>query len=281
MQVGFLVKRGELLKHMYGGSLQSPSTPPPRQSYNAALSTGGGGGGIPPPHRGIIFGVICWSCGKQLMDGFFCASCRCFGFKCVICNIAVRGLSNFCINCGHGGHSFHMAHWFQRENYCPAGCGCKCVMDNPLTHEPLPDPLSLPSHHHRPHRPNSISNNNTNNNNTTTAITTTSTSSNNLDGNTNNNHTMLDKTSNGTTTNYIDINNNNNKDLLSVPATSPRNSYQTIDNNSLNIINNNNTPTNTATMLHNNNNNNTHIKNNEHGSLLDKIVGATDFFEYF
>ena len=39
------------------------------------------------------------------------------------------GLSNFCLACGHGGHSEHMMSWFETETQCPSGCGCYCVVE--------------------------------------------------------------------------------------------------------------------------------------------------------
>lgn len=39
------------------------------------------------------------------------------------------GLSNFCLACGHGGHSEHMMSWFQTETQCPSGCGCNCMVE--------------------------------------------------------------------------------------------------------------------------------------------------------
>jgi hypothetical protein len=37
------------------------------------------------------------------------------------------GLSNFCLSCGHGGHTAHLTQWFKSENECPTGCGCQCL----------------------------------------------------------------------------------------------------------------------------------------------------------
>lgn len=36
------------------------------------------------------------------------------------------GMSNFCLYCGHGGHTQHLAEWFSKETKCPTGCGCDC-----------------------------------------------------------------------------------------------------------------------------------------------------------
>lgn len=42
------------------------------------------------------------------------------------------GPSNFCIVCGHGGHTYHLASWFKNETVCPTGCGCYCLQENML-----------------------------------------------------------------------------------------------------------------------------------------------------
>ncbi|XP_071498660.1 GATOR2 complex protein WDR59-like [Diadema antillarum] len=55
-----------------------------------------------------------------------CRVCAKYALECSICHVAVRGLSTFCIACGHGGHTQHMLDWFQTESVCPTGCGCEC-----------------------------------------------------------------------------------------------------------------------------------------------------------
>ncbi|CAB5366960.1 uncharacterized protein OCT59_019952 [Rhizophagus irregularis] len=52
------------------------------------------------------------------------------GIKCSICNRIVRGLSNFCMSCSHGGHTKHIHEWFEGNNECPTGCGCQCKIRN-------------------------------------------------------------------------------------------------------------------------------------------------------
>ena len=44
----------------------------------------------------------------------------------------VSGWSSFCLACGHGGHTVHMMEWFKSYEECPAGCGCLCLIDNPM-----------------------------------------------------------------------------------------------------------------------------------------------------
>ena len=41
-----------------------------------------------------------------------CPSCKPESLECQICNLTVRGLSYFCLECGHGGHLKHMQSWF-------------------------------------------------------------------------------------------------------------------------------------------------------------------------
>lgn len=39
----------------------------------------------------------------------------------------VTGASNFCVACGHGGHTYHLMTWFESMDVCPSGCGCRCL----------------------------------------------------------------------------------------------------------------------------------------------------------
>jgi len=98
---------------------------------------------IPTPlHKGIVFGVVCDRCGRQLQD-YFCKFCRIYAFKCAICHISVKGLSNFCMICSHGGHTQHIYEWFKVEQGCPTGCGCRCVLATNFNSSD--SPISLPS----------------------------------------------------------------------------------------------------------------------------------------
>uniref|UniRef100_A0A672ZNW8 WD repeat domain 59 n=1 Tax=Sphaeramia orbicularis TaxID=375764 RepID=A0A672ZNW8_9TELE len=83
----------------------------------------------PEPHKGIEFGVYCCHCRSQTR-GTQCAVCKRLTFQCAICHVAVRGSSNFCLSCGHGGHTSHMMDWFRRQDECPAGCGCHCLLQS-------------------------------------------------------------------------------------------------------------------------------------------------------
>ncbi|XP_075869141.1 GATOR2 complex protein WDR59 isoform X2 [Nelusetta ayraudi] len=83
----------------------------------------------PEPHRGIEFGLYCCHCRSQAR-GTQCPACKRLTFQCAICHVAVRGSSNFCLSCGHGGHTGHMMDWFRRQDECPAGCGCRCLLQS-------------------------------------------------------------------------------------------------------------------------------------------------------
>lgn len=80
----------------------------------------------PEPHRGVEFSVSCHYCRKDVR-GAQCGSCKYPAFNCSICHLGVKGASNFCLTCGHGGHASHMLEWFKEQNTCPTGCGCKCL----------------------------------------------------------------------------------------------------------------------------------------------------------
>ncbi|XP_036391076.1 GATOR complex protein WDR59 isoform X3 [Megalops cyprinoides] len=83
----------------------------------------------PEPHKGVEFGVYCSHCRSEVR-GTQCAVCKRLTFQCAICHVAVRGSSNFCLSCGHGGHTSHMMEWFRAQEVCPAGCGCHCLLQS-------------------------------------------------------------------------------------------------------------------------------------------------------
>ncbi|XP_043937539.1 GATOR complex protein WDR59 [Protopterus annectens] len=83
----------------------------------------------PESHKGIEFGVYCCHCRSEVR-GTQCAMCKGFTFQCAICHVAVRGSSNFCLTCGHGGHTSHMMEWFRTQEVCPTGCGCHCLLES-------------------------------------------------------------------------------------------------------------------------------------------------------
>ncbi|KAK3086097.1 hypothetical protein FSP39_013508 [Pinctada imbricata] len=78
-------------------------------------------------HKGIEFGVKCHYCGQNVR-GAYCGCCKNLAFNCVICHTGVKGLVNFCLSCGHGGHTSHLMEWFKTESVCPTGCGCTCAL---------------------------------------------------------------------------------------------------------------------------------------------------------
>ncbi|KAK7078549.1 GATOR complex protein wdr59 [Halocaridina rubra] len=82
----------------------------------------------PPVHKGVEFQTDCVHC-NQSAKGPQCLYCRRYSFSCSVCHIAVKGASNFCVVCGHGGHTYHMLDWFRDHNECPTGCGCHCMTE--------------------------------------------------------------------------------------------------------------------------------------------------------
>lgn len=102
------------------------------------------------PHRGVDFVTECLPC-RQTVRGPQCTLCKRLLLNCVICRVVVKGQlriskaqrilsifpsahfsgsASFCLVCGHGGHSLHIAHWFAEEDTCPTGCGCNCLFEN-------------------------------------------------------------------------------------------------------------------------------------------------------
>lgn len=78
--------------------------------------------------------VSCYACGTELSSNDkYCVHCRKIRklIRCCFCHILVKGLVNFCVHCGHGGHSNHMEDWFvtNQQVYCMTGCGCKCALE--------------------------------------------------------------------------------------------------------------------------------------------------------
>ncbi|CAB3373844.1 Hypothetical predicted protein [Cloeon dipterum] len=78
--------------------------------------------------KGMEFITDCRFCSKQ-SQGPSCLICKETVFPCSICHISVRGPASFCFMCGHGGHIKHMNSWFAKEEQCPTGCGCKCMIE--------------------------------------------------------------------------------------------------------------------------------------------------------
>lgn len=77
-------------------------------------------------HKGIEFLNECYHCQKEIR-GPQCTYCKNYSLQCSVCHVAVKGASNFCLACGHGGHTLHMLEWFVNMDTCPSGCGCNCL----------------------------------------------------------------------------------------------------------------------------------------------------------
>lgn len=77
--------------------------------------------------------LLCYKCGSELgPPDNTCLECHRHRrhVKCAICHHLVKGLINFCIQCGHGGHTRHMRAWFEEIDVCPTGCGCACLLES-------------------------------------------------------------------------------------------------------------------------------------------------------
>ncbi|XP_012235411.1 GATOR2 complex protein WDR59 isoform X2 [Linepithema humile] len=79
--------------------------------------------------KGVELQCECRVCGK-ISRGPQCTNCKGLSFQCVVCHVTVKGASNSCMFCGHGGHIQHLAAWFAKETVCPTGCGCQCLHEN-------------------------------------------------------------------------------------------------------------------------------------------------------
>ena len=67
------------------------------------------------------------SIGSVVSSPVRCPSCNVYSAHCAVCHLSVRGLSSYCLQCGHGGHMSHMQAWFESgEKECATGCGCLC-----------------------------------------------------------------------------------------------------------------------------------------------------------
>lgn len=56
-----------------------------------------------------------------------CLKCKDYCLYCSICRLPVKGTVSACVKCLHGGHINHYNSWFEDNDLCPTGCGCKCV----------------------------------------------------------------------------------------------------------------------------------------------------------
>lgn len=84
-------------------------------------------GGTTDDQRGVQFVTECGECSRACQRGARCPTCRRLAFTCAVCRVSVRGSANFCLVCGHGGHTTHLLAWFRAGNIlCPTGCGCRC-----------------------------------------------------------------------------------------------------------------------------------------------------------
>lgn len=59
-----------------------------------------------------------------------CYGCKKYSFYCSICRLPVKGSCSICTKCLHGGHVNHFNTWFHTYDFCPTGCGCKCLIND-------------------------------------------------------------------------------------------------------------------------------------------------------
>jgi hypothetical protein len=142
-RLGLFEKRAEVLKFVVKDAMQSDhlngNSNQVTNYMHALLGTNDS------PHLEIK--VRCRQCHNELtyaeatpswsnvnsQNGGYCSTCQRTRHRitCSICHTLVRGLVNFCIRCGHGGHSAHIKEWFvdYKRDVCPTGCGCKCLIE--------------------------------------------------------------------------------------------------------------------------------------------------------
>ncbi|KAI9206450.1 uncharacterized protein BJ171DRAFT_497872 [Polychytrium aggregatum] len=115
-QWGFLDKSAEVLQYMRDS---------PESKERSMQST-------------FAFGLRCPHCGAEKSKGTpngqsqtddgKCSKCnQLLKLQCSICQLPCpKGLTTFCMVCGHGGHIDHLRGWFRQSSDCPTGCGCRC-----------------------------------------------------------------------------------------------------------------------------------------------------------
>ena len=59
-----------------------------------------------------------------------CPNCKKYSLYCSICRLPVKGSCSICLKCLHGGHVNHFNTWFNSYEFCPTGCGCKCLINS-------------------------------------------------------------------------------------------------------------------------------------------------------
>lgn len=85
---------------------------------------------VPPQETGrgmdvVTLNAACVKCNRS-SKGASCSICQAPLLNCVLCQLPVKGSATVCLQCGHGGHTLHMKHWFEKSSVCASGCGCEC-----------------------------------------------------------------------------------------------------------------------------------------------------------
>ncbi|KAF7729558.1 hypothetical protein EC973_004233 [Apophysomyces ossiformis] len=89
---------------------------------------------FPAAEKTMQIQIRCYMCNAEIANrDDICYTCRKLRkqIQCSLCHVLVKGAVNFCIKCGHGGHSTHMKDWFvhAEQAVCPTGCGCYCLFE--------------------------------------------------------------------------------------------------------------------------------------------------------
>jgi len=121
---GALETRAEVLKRLSSSSIDVDASSSSSYYYASRPEAAG-------VEKEIVVAVRCEACGSA-EEGVepgkgVCKNCKAFAFRCVVCQLAVRGQSMFCLQCSHGGHTPHMYDWFSENDVCASGCGCRCI----------------------------------------------------------------------------------------------------------------------------------------------------------
>ncbi|GAA6059244.1 hypothetical protein JCM10212_006637 [Sporobolomyces blumeae] len=97
----------------------------------------------------LEFPQACLRCGAVVQGQTTCTRCRKpqKAVACTICHLPLFGLMTTCTLCCHIGHLECLEKWYDTEDACPTGCGCRCVSSGGLSGLFPLAALSTFSHH--------------------------------------------------------------------------------------------------------------------------------------
>ncbi|RUS34315.1 hypothetical protein BC938DRAFT_481274 [Jimgerdemannia flammicorona] len=131
--VGSLHSKSADAAHGQSGINMTPLVPLPPRTGTPAFPQGAMEWLLGDREQCLEVELFCYKCGSALgPPDNTCSECHRHRrqIKCTICHHLVKGPINFCIRCGHGGHTHHMREWFEGMGVCPTGCGCACVSES-------------------------------------------------------------------------------------------------------------------------------------------------------